>query len=164
MVLGPPQPICHQKTEDGVPVEQAVSLQKLRPGSGILSLRVHADGPTRVLEVTDRKLRVNIQCRQMFLILSVTIDFNFKYLYINFTVNLICKTLWNQKIYGIYPCNFKPKIKSSLLQKIFTIPKQVDWNAVLFTRWGSPASQDSITQPQQEPESSGLTLKKLNLQ
>jgi hypothetical protein len=60
VVLGPPQPICHQKTEDGVPVEQAVSLQKLRPGSGILSLRVHADGPTRVLEVTDRKLRVNI--------------------------------------------------------------------------------------------------------
>lgn len=58
MVLGPPQPICHQKTEDGVPVEQAVSLQKLRPGSGILSLRVHADGPTRVLEVTDRNLRV----------------------------------------------------------------------------------------------------------
>jgi hypothetical protein len=42
-----------------------------------------------------------------------------------------------------------------LFQKIFTIPKQVDWNAVLFTRWGSPASQDSITQPEQELENSG---------
>jgi hypothetical protein len=43
----------------------------------------------------------------------------------------------------------------NLLQKIFSIPKQVDWNAVLFTRWGSPASQDSITHSELEPEISG---------
>ncbi|XP_059469653.1 intermembrane lipid transfer protein VPS13D isoform X2 [Neocloeon triangulifer] len=85
VVLGPPQPICHQKTDDGVPVEQAVAPQKLRPGSGVLVLRVYADGPTRVLEIADKKLR-----------------------------------------------------------RTFSLPRQRDWSPVFFTRWGSPASQDSI--------------------
>jgi hypothetical protein len=53
-------------------------------------------------------------------------------------------------------------MKLCVFQKIFSIPKQLDWNAVLFTRWGSPASQDSITQPVQEPENSGMTLKHSN--
>ncbi|KAF4525446.1 hypothetical protein B566_EDAN016234 [Ephemera danica] len=60
VVLGPPQPTCHQRTESGVPVEQAVSRQRLRPGSGILRLRHIADGPTRVLEITDKTAKVRI--------------------------------------------------------------------------------------------------------
>ncbi|CAB3365707.1 Hypothetical predicted protein [Cloeon dipterum] len=96
VVLGPPQPICHQKTEDGVPVEQALGPQKLRPGSGILSLRVYADGPTRVLEIADKKLR-----------------------------------------------------------RIFSIPKQRDWSPVVFTRWGSPAMQESHTESSETKENPG---------
>jgi vacuolar protein sorting-associated protein 13D len=61
-VLGPPQPTCHQRTDTGVPVEQAVSRQRLRPGSGILSLRLVADGPTRVLEIADKKAKVSTSC------------------------------------------------------------------------------------------------------
>ncbi|XP_063232383.1 intermembrane lipid transfer protein Vps13D [Bacillus rossius redtenbacheri] len=53
-VLGPPQPVCHQLT-GGVPVEQAVSRQKLRPGSGFLAVRLTTDGPTSVLRVSDLK-------------------------------------------------------------------------------------------------------------
>ncbi|XP_078281630.1 intermembrane lipid transfer protein VPS13D isoform X1 [Rhinoraja longicauda] len=36
-----------------VPVEQQFINQKMRPGSGVLSLRVIPDGPTRVLQITD---------------------------------------------------------------------------------------------------------------
>ncbi|GLH07616.1 Vacuolar protein sorting-associated protein 13D [Gryllus bimaculatus] len=54
-VLGPPQPQHHQLTLLGVPLEQAVSRQRLRPGSGFLSVRVLTDGPTRVLQITDLK-------------------------------------------------------------------------------------------------------------
>lgn len=54
-VLGPPQPITHRVTEEGVPLEQAVSRQRLRPGSGFLAVNVLTDGPTRVLEIVDIK-------------------------------------------------------------------------------------------------------------
>ncbi|XP_034247458.1 vacuolar protein sorting-associated protein 13D isoform X2 [Thrips palmi] len=54
-VLGPPQPVTHRLTEEGVPLEQAVSRQRLRPGSGFLAVNVLTDGPTRVLEITDIK-------------------------------------------------------------------------------------------------------------
>lgn len=40
------------------PIEQRVSRQKLRPGSGFLSVTVTTDGPTRVLQVLDIKERV----------------------------------------------------------------------------------------------------------
>ncbi|XP_059807841.1 intermembrane lipid transfer protein VPS13D [Hypanus sabinus] len=40
-----------------VPVEQQFINQKMRPGSGILSLRVIPDGPTRVLQITDQQHR-----------------------------------------------------------------------------------------------------------
>lgn len=36
-----------------VPPEMRISRQKLRPGSGMLSVKVITDGPTRVLQVTD---------------------------------------------------------------------------------------------------------------
>ncbi|XP_029665286.1 LOW QUALITY PROTEIN: vacuolar protein sorting-associated protein 13D-like [Formica exsecta] len=39
------------------PIEQRVGRQKLRPGSGFLSIRVTTDGPTRVLQVLDIKER-----------------------------------------------------------------------------------------------------------
>ena len=42
------------------PIEQRVSRQRLRPGSGFLSIRVTTDGPTRVLQILDIKERVNI--------------------------------------------------------------------------------------------------------
>lgn len=54
--MGLPQPICYQLTETGIPLEQAVSRQRLRPGSGLLAVRIGMDGPTRVLTVWDIKV------------------------------------------------------------------------------------------------------------
>ena len=42
------------------PIEQLVSRQRLRPGSGFLSVRITTDGPTRVLQILDIKERVSI--------------------------------------------------------------------------------------------------------
>ncbi|XP_076236647.1 vacuolar protein sorting 13D [Calliopsis andreniformis] len=50
-VLGP------QTHTNPPPIEQRVGRQKLRPGSGFLSVRVTTDGPTRVLQVLDVKER-----------------------------------------------------------------------------------------------------------
>ncbi|XP_072751576.1 intermembrane lipid transfer protein Vps13D isoform X2 [Anoplolepis gracilipes] len=50
-VLGP------QMHGNPPPIEQRVGRQKLRPGSGFLSVRVTTDGPTRVLQVLDIKER-----------------------------------------------------------------------------------------------------------
>lgn len=65
-VLGPPQAVCHQRTPEGVPLEQAVSRQRLRPGSGFLSGCVTTDGPTIVLQISDIHekvtIRVKVQC------------------------------------------------------------------------------------------------------
>ncbi|XP_054285267.1 intermembrane lipid transfer protein VPS13D-like [Macrosteles quadrilineatus] len=41
--------------DGSVPLEQLVSRQRLRPGSGYLTVKVLTDGPTRVLQVTDVK-------------------------------------------------------------------------------------------------------------
>ncbi|XP_033641822.1 vacuolar protein sorting-associated protein 13D-like isoform X2 [Asterias rubens] len=49
VVLGP----ADVKPADRVPVEQAIHSQKNLPGSGSLNTKVLADGPTRVLQVTD---------------------------------------------------------------------------------------------------------------
>ncbi|KAJ3643178.1 hypothetical protein Zmor_025903 [Zophobas morio] len=54
-VLGFPQPICHKLTDSGIPIEQAISRQRLRPGSGLLSVSITMDGPTRVLSIKDMK-------------------------------------------------------------------------------------------------------------
>lgn len=51
-VLGP------QTNLNPLPIEQRVGRQRLRPGSGYLSVRVTTDGPTRVLQVLDIKERV----------------------------------------------------------------------------------------------------------
>lgn len=56
-VLGLPQPVCHRTTDNGVPVEQAVERQRLRPGSGFLEVEVTSDGPTKVLSIWDKKER-----------------------------------------------------------------------------------------------------------
>ena len=53
LVLGPTPNLCLNMTDAGVPSEQAVTRQKLRPGSGLLSARVTTDGPTRVLQIND---------------------------------------------------------------------------------------------------------------
>lgn len=37
----------------GIPAEQAIHWQRLRPGSGCLCVKTITDGPTRVLQVTD---------------------------------------------------------------------------------------------------------------
>jgi len=55
VVLGPAANLCLSRTESGVPVEQALSRQRLRPGSGLLGVRVTTDGPTRVLQINDMK-------------------------------------------------------------------------------------------------------------
>lgn len=57
-VLGPAQPVCHQLTYTGVPIEQAISRQRLRPGSGFLAVKIVTDGPTSVLHVSDIKEKV----------------------------------------------------------------------------------------------------------
>lgn len=41
-----------------VPLEQAVGRQRMRPGSGFLSVTVVTDGPTRVLQIHDVKIPV----------------------------------------------------------------------------------------------------------
>lgn len=42
------------RTQDaGIPVEQAISRSRMRPGSGTLCVRVSTDGPTRVLQILD---------------------------------------------------------------------------------------------------------------
>ncbi|KAK0083635.1 hypothetical protein PV325_008476 [Microctonus aethiopoides] len=50
-VLGP------QTHSNPPPIEQQVGRQRLRPGSGFLSVRVTTDGPTRVLQILDIKER-----------------------------------------------------------------------------------------------------------
>lgn len=54
-VLGLPQPVCHKLTDTGIPIEQAISPQRLRPGSGCLTVTITMDGPTRVVSVKDAK-------------------------------------------------------------------------------------------------------------
>lgn len=54
-VLGLPQPICYTTNENGVPLEQAVCRQRLRPGSGFLDVEIGTDGPTRVISIWDKK-------------------------------------------------------------------------------------------------------------
>ena len=58
VVLGPNNPVCFMRMKNGIPVEQAVERQRLRPGSGFLSVKVTTDGPTRVLQITDIKHKV----------------------------------------------------------------------------------------------------------
>jgi len=48
-VLGP----ANITKDDQIPIEQCISTCKLRPGSGCLGVRILADGPTRVLQITD---------------------------------------------------------------------------------------------------------------
>jgi len=63
-VLGP------QTHGNPPPIEQRVGRQKLRPGSGFLSVRVTTDGPTRVLQVLDIKERVCISFLVHYYLLS----------------------------------------------------------------------------------------------
>jgi hypothetical protein len=58
VVLGPPAPVCYMRLPSGCPIEQAIGRQRLRPGSGFLSVKVTTDGPTRVLQITDVKQKV----------------------------------------------------------------------------------------------------------
>lgn len=50
-----PQPLCYKLTEKGIPIEQALEKQRLRPGSGFLSISIHMDGPTQVVSIKDLK-------------------------------------------------------------------------------------------------------------
>jgi vacuolar protein sorting-associated protein 13D len=61
LVLGPALPVCFDRTPEGVPVEQAISRQRLRPGSGFLTVKVTTDGPTRVLQILDVKQKVKTE-------------------------------------------------------------------------------------------------------
>ena len=51
--MGPSHAVTYLRTPSGVPAEQAIHWQRLRPGSGILSVKVVMDGPTRVLQIAD---------------------------------------------------------------------------------------------------------------
>lgn len=48
-VLGP----ANITKDDQIPIEQCINTCKLRPGSGCLGVKIFADGPTRVLQITD---------------------------------------------------------------------------------------------------------------
>ena len=50
--------VTHERTSDGIPIEQAICRKKLRPGSGFLSISITTDGPTRVLQIADSKNKV----------------------------------------------------------------------------------------------------------
>lgn len=50
-ILGPSTP--NVKTKMDLPIEMMVGRQKMRPGSGFLSVKVITDGPTRVLQIMD---------------------------------------------------------------------------------------------------------------
>ena len=58
-MLGPAAPVCFMRMPDGSPIEQAISRQRLRPGSGFLAVKVETDGPTRVLQIADVKQKVS---------------------------------------------------------------------------------------------------------
>ncbi|GFQ85231.1 vacuolar protein sorting-associated protein 13D [Trichonephila clavata] len=55
VVLGPAMPVSFVTLDNGIPIEQAISRRKLRGGSGVLTVKVIPDGPTRVLQITDIK-------------------------------------------------------------------------------------------------------------
>lgn len=48
-VLGP----ANITKDDQIPIEQCINTCKLRPGSGCLGVKIFADGPTRVLQISD---------------------------------------------------------------------------------------------------------------
>ncbi|XP_056631377.1 intermembrane lipid transfer protein Vps13D [Diorhabda sublineata] len=54
-VLGLPQPVSYKFVKNGLPIEQAIERQYLRPGSGLLSVNIHMDGPTQVICIKDMK-------------------------------------------------------------------------------------------------------------
>ena len=62
VVLGPSLSIIHERTSNGIPVEQAISRKRLRPGSGFISVSITTDGPTRVLQIADSKNKVIFIC------------------------------------------------------------------------------------------------------
>jgi hypothetical protein len=51
---------CSSKpsSSDIVPKEQQINVEKLRPGSGMLLVKVLADGPTRALRISDVRQQV----------------------------------------------------------------------------------------------------------
>ena len=53
VVLGPAQSVTYYRLPSGIPAEQAIHWQRLRPGSGCLSVKTIMDGPTRVLQISD---------------------------------------------------------------------------------------------------------------
>lgn len=55
VVLGLPITYTRISTSRGVAIQQAVGWQRLRPGSGFLSVEIIMDGPTRVLVIKDTK-------------------------------------------------------------------------------------------------------------
>lgn len=66
-VLGP----ANITKDDQIPIEQCISTSKLKPGSGCLGVNILADGPTRVLQITDCLLQVTDPVHKL-LILSRT--------------------------------------------------------------------------------------------
>lgn len=55
MVLGR---VSEGGSNGGVPPEQHFSRMKHSPGSGVLSVKVVSDGPTRILHITDENKKV----------------------------------------------------------------------------------------------------------
>ncbi|CAG0881810.1 unnamed protein product, partial [Cyprideis torosa] len=53
VVLGPTQPVVY--STHGIPKEQEIERQRLRPGSGLLSVEMILDGPSRVLVIKDAR-------------------------------------------------------------------------------------------------------------
>lgn len=64
-MIGEPAVLIRSKnlilTTDDTPLHQMVNFKKVRPGSGLLSVKVTMDGPTRVLEITDVRYSVSYE-------------------------------------------------------------------------------------------------------
>ena len=58
LVLGAEVLLGPGPTSETVPPYMSVFGRKMLPGSGMLAVKVHTDGPTRVLEISDIKHRV----------------------------------------------------------------------------------------------------------
>ena len=90
VVLGPPSPVTYMRMPPaspsgsslGVPVEQAISRQRLRPGSGFLAVKVVTEGPTRVLQISDVKQKVKERATSEFELYYYTVGIKIPFLYL----------------------------------------------------------------------------------
>jgi len=92
VVLGPTQSNIFKKIGKNVPFEQAMSTQKMRKGSGVLSVQVCTDGPTRVLQIMDVKdIQSSDKSQRSAHVSRYSNNSNLSNECVNFEINLLVK-------------------------------------------------------------------------